>query len=161
VALGCGQHAGAIGQFWDSSGRVAVGKIGKAIGPTAVNNFTLSYSPQNTRHHTPMARIRAGPTDEPTHTDVFTFKQKKTYGDKGRLYGSTDCGLPSVWDHRPWQNQKWICTTWQDAFSLRPRALPPSDGRASSGTTRPNRAITRSRCEWWTVGSTETRARAT
>ena len=109
-------NLGPIGQFWDSPGRVAVGKLSKTIGPTAVNNFTFSYS-ANRATITPDG-TNPGLVQELNNTiPTFFPLSSKTYGDKGPAAWIHCCGLPSVWTIAPWQNQMDLYT-WQDDFSF-------------------------------------------
>src|SRR6266481_3898839 len=109
-------NLGPIGQFWHSPGRVAVGKLSKTIGPTAVNNFTFSYSANRA------AIIPDGTNPglvQQLNNTIPTFfpLSGKTYGDKGPAAWIHCCGLPSVWTIAPWQNQMDLYT-WQDDFSF-------------------------------------------
>jgi hypothetical protein len=115
--FGWGNNAlGPIGQAWSQPGRVAMGKLSKTIGATAVNDFTFSYS-ANRITITP-AGTDPGLSKQLNDTiPTFFPLSGKTYGDKGPAAWINCCGLPSVWTIAPWQNQQDLYT-WQDDFSV-------------------------------------------
>ncbi len=109
-------NLGEIGQSWAQPGRVAIGKLTKTIGSTAVNDFTFSYS-ANRITITP-AGNNPGLNQQLNDTiPTFFPLANKTFGDKGPSAWINCCGLPSVWTIAPWQNQQDLYT-WQDDFSM-------------------------------------------
>jgi hypothetical protein len=107
---------GEIGQSWNQPGRVAIGKLTKTIGNSAVNDFTFSYSAN---------KITIAPAgnnpglNQQLNDTIPTFfpLANKTFGDKGPSAWINCCGLPSVWTIAPWQNAQDLYT-WQDDFSM-------------------------------------------
>jgi hypothetical protein len=115
--FGWGNNAlGPIGQSWNQPGRIAIGRLSKTFGATAVNDFTFSYSAN--RITIAPAGTDAG-LNQQLNDAIPTFfpLSNKTFGDKGPAAWINCCGLPSVWTIAPWQNQQDLYT-WQDDFSM-------------------------------------------
>jgi len=108
---------GVIDESWNQPGRIAVGKLSKTIGATAVNDFQFSYSAN---------RITIQPSnlalEQKLNDAIPTFfpLSGKRYGDKGPSVWYSGWGnahLPSVWTISPWANAQDLYT-WQDDFSI-------------------------------------------
>jgi hypothetical protein len=108
---------GVIGESWTQPGSIAVGRLSKTIGTTAVNDFQFSFS-QN--------KITINPADsdpklrQQLNTQIPTFfpLSGKLYGDKGpSVWFQGTAHMPSVWTISPWANEQDLMT-WQDDLSL-------------------------------------------
>lgn len=108
---GWGADSGAsnIQESWSQPSRVAVGRLSKTIGTTAVNDFQFSYSANriNISQTTPAA--------QQLNTLIPTFfpNPNPTSNPPVWINGG---GLPTIWSFAPWSNREDLYT-WQDDFS--------------------------------------------
>jgi carboxypeptidase family protein len=108
---GWGADAGAsqIQERWSQPGRIAVARLSKTIGTTAVNDFQFSYSGNriNISQTTPAAQA--------LNTVIPTFfpNPDPTKNPPVWIEGG---GLPTIWSFAPWSNKEDLYT-WQDDFS--------------------------------------------
>jgi hypothetical protein len=104
--------ASAIQDLWSSPGRIAVGRLSKTIGSSAVNDFQFSYSMNriNISQSTPAAAQALNkviPTFFP-HTAAETASNPPVWIGGG--------GLPTIWSFAPWRNGEDLYA-WQDDYS--------------------------------------------
>src|SRR5947207_362950 len=108
---GWGADAGAsnIQETWTQPGRIAVAKLSKVFGTTAVNDFQFSYSANriNISQANPAAAAALNqaiptffPGNSPSNPPVW-------------INGG---GLPTIWSFAPWTNREDLFA-WQDDFS--------------------------------------------
>jgi Carboxypeptidase regulatory-like domain/TonB-dependent Receptor Plug Domain len=108
---GWGADSGAsnIQETWSQPGRIAVAKLSKVFGATAVNDFQFSYSANriNISQANPAASAALNsviptffPGSSPTNPPVW-------------INGG---GLPTIWSFAPWTNREDLFA-WQDDFS--------------------------------------------
>src|SRR6266852_1117505 len=108
---GWGADSGAsqIQEQWSQPSKVAVGRLSKTFGSTAVNDFQFSYSANriNITQTTPAA--------QQLNTIIPTFfpNPNPTSNPPVWINGG---GLPTVWSFAPWTNREDLFT-WQDDFS--------------------------------------------
>src|SRR5713226_8211767 len=108
---GWGADSGAsqIQEQWSQPSKVAVGRLSKTFGATAVNDFQFSYSANriNITQTTPAA--------QQLNTVIPTFfpNPNPTSNPPVWINGG---GLPTVWSFAPWTNREDLFT-WQDDFS--------------------------------------------
>src|SRR5580765_3708342 len=108
---GWGADAGAsqIQERWSQPGRIAVARLSKAIGTTAVNDFQFSYSGNriNISQTTPAA--------QELNTLIPTFFPNPDPTKNPPVWISGG-GLPTIWSFAPWSNKEDLYT-FQDDFS--------------------------------------------
>jgi carboxypeptidase family protein len=108
---GWGADAGAsqIQEQWSQPSRIAVGRLSKIIGSSAVNDFQFSYSANriNISQTTPAAQAlnKIIPT--------FFPNPNPTNNPPVWINGG---GLPTIWSFAPWSNREDLYS-WQDDFS--------------------------------------------
>ena len=110
---GWGADSGAsqIQERWSQPGRIAVAKLSKVFGSTAVNDFQFSYSGNriNISQATPAAAQALNnviPTFFPTTGDPANNPPVWINGG----------GLPTIWSFAPWSNKEDLFA-WQDDYS--------------------------------------------
>ena len=103
-----------IGDTWSQPSRVAVARLSKIIGATAINDFQFSFSDN---------RINIVPTDQAAATSLSSlFTQFLPASDKGFTPQNGPAtwlnagGVPTVWSFAPWHNAENLYT-FQDDFS--------------------------------------------
>jgi Carboxypeptidase regulatory-like domain/TonB-dependent Receptor Plug Domain len=108
---GWGADTGAspIAEKWSSPGRIAVARLTKLLGSSAVNSFQFSYS---------MNRIDISPVNPQAVTTLnsivpVNFTTSKTSDPAIQISGG---GLPHILSFAPWLNGEDLYT-WQDDFS--------------------------------------------
>jgi hypothetical protein len=108
---GWGADAGAsqIQEQWSQPGRVAVARLSKTIGTSAVNDFQFSYSGNRINISQTTAAAQALNTVIPT----FFPNSDPTKNPPVWISGG---GLPTIWSFAPWSNKEDLYT-WQDDFS--------------------------------------------
>jgi hypothetical protein len=108
---GWGADAGAsqIQERWSQPGRIAVARLSKTIGTTAVNDFQFSYSGNRINISQTTAAAQALNTVIPT----FFPNSDPTKNPPVWISGG---GLPTIWSFAPWANKEDLYT-WQDDFS--------------------------------------------
>jgi hypothetical protein len=108
---GWGADAGAsnIQETWSQPGRIAVAKLSKVFGPTAVNDFQFSYSANriNISQANPSA-AQALNQVIPTFFPGGSANNPPVWINGG--------GLPTIWSFAPWTNREDLFA-WQDDFS--------------------------------------------
>lgn len=109
---GWGADAGAsqIQELWSEPARIAVARLSKVIGSSAVNDFQFSYSANRIKitQTTPAAQAlnKVIPTFFPSTGDPANNPPVWINGG----------GLPTIWSFAPWNNGEDLYT-WQDDFS--------------------------------------------
>ncbi len=108
---GADNGASQIQEAWSQPGRIAVGKLSKVFGSTAVNDFQFSYSANriNVSQATPAAAQALNqviPTFFPSSGDPANNPPVWINGG----------GLPTIWSFAPWSNREDLYA-WQDDFS--------------------------------------------
>jgi hypothetical protein len=108
---GWGADSGAsqIQEQWSQPSRVAVGRLSKIIGSSAVNDFQFSYSANRINITQTTAAAQALNTVIPT----FFPNPNPTSNPPVWINGG---GLPTIWSFAPWHNGEDLYT-WQDDFS--------------------------------------------
>jgi hypothetical protein len=108
---GWGADAGAsnIQESWAQPSRVAVGRLSKVIGTSAVNDFQFSYSANRINIAQATNAAQALNTIIPT----FFPNPSPTKNPPVWINGG---GLPTIWSFAPWSNGEDLYT-WQDDFS--------------------------------------------
>jgi hypothetical protein len=103
-----------LGETWSQPSRLAVARLSKTIGTTAVNDFQFSFSDN---------RIIITPTDQAAATALSSlFPQFLPAADKGFTPANGPAtwinagNLPTVWNFGPWSNAENLYT-FQDDFS--------------------------------------------
>jgi hypothetical protein len=108
---GWGADAGAsnIQERWSQPSRVAVGRLSKVFGSTAVNDFQFSYSSNriNITQATPAAQQALNGVIPPFLSPPDT-NNPPVWVNGG--------GLPTIWSFAPWTNREDLYS-WQDDFS--------------------------------------------
>jgi len=108
---GWGADSGAsqIQEAWSQPSRVAVGRLSKTIGTSAVNDFQFSYSANRINITQATGAAQALNTLIPT----FFSNPNPTSNPPVWINGG---GLPTIWSFAPWSNREDLYT-WQDDFS--------------------------------------------
>src|SRR5229473_2122838 len=108
---GWGADSGAsqIQEQWSQPSRVAVGRLSKTFGSSAVNDFQFSYSANRINISQTTAAAQALNKVIPT----FFPNPDPTSNPPVWINGG---GLPTVWRFAPWTNREDLFT-WQDDFS--------------------------------------------
>jgi len=108
---GWGADSGAsqIQESWSQPSRVAVGRLSKTIGTSAVNDFQFSYSANRINITQATGAAQALNTLIPT----FFPNPNPTSNPPVWINGG---GLPTIWSFAPWHNREDLYT-WQDDFS--------------------------------------------
>src|SRR5258708_5955512 len=108
---GWGADSGAsqIQEQWSQPSRVAVGRLSKTIGTSAVNDFQFSYSANRINITQATGAAQALNTLIPT----FFPNPNPTSNPPVWINGG---GLPTIWSFAPWSNREDLYT-WQDDFS--------------------------------------------
>jgi hypothetical protein len=103
-----------IADTWSQPSRVAVARLTKVIGTTAVNDFQFSFSDN---------RINIVPTNQAVQTKLSSlFSQFLPSANKGFTPANGPAtwinggGVPTIWSFSPWNNAQNLYT-WQDDFS--------------------------------------------
>lgn len=103
-----------IGDTFSQPSRIAVARLSKIIGTSAVNDFQFSYSDN---------RINIVPENQTAATQLSSlFAQFLPAANKGFTPANGPAtwlnvgGLPTVWSFSPWSNAENLYT-WQDDFS--------------------------------------------
>jgi hypothetical protein len=104
-----------LSETWSQPSRIAVARLSKTIGSTAVNDFQFSYSDN---------RIYITPTNQGAATTLSSlFPQFMPAANKGFTPANGPAtwlngpgGLPTVWNFGPWANAENLYT-FQDDFS--------------------------------------------
>src|SRR5882724_3185604 len=103
-----------IGDTWSQPSRLAVARLTKIIGATAINDFQFSFSDN---------RINIVPTDQSAATGLSSlFTQFLPASNKGFTPQNGPAtwlnagGVPTVWSFAPWHNAENLYT-FQDDFS--------------------------------------------
>src|SRR5882762_7448124 len=103
-----------LSETWSQPSRIAVARLSKTIGSTAVNDFQFSFSDN---------RINITPTNQGAASAPSTFfPQSMPAANKGFTSANrpstwiTAGNLPSVWNFGPWANAENLYT-FQDDFS--------------------------------------------
>ncbi|MCU1331496.1 MAG: Cna B-type protein, partial [Candidatus Angelobacter sp.] len=108
---GWGADSGAsnIQETWSQPGRIAVGKLSKVFGATAVNDFQFSYSANriNISQANPAAAAALN-SAIPTFFPGGSASNPPVWINGG--------GLPTIWSFAPWTNREDLFA-WQDDFS--------------------------------------------
>ena len=108
---GWGADAGAsnIQESWSQPGRIAVAKLSKVFGATAVNDFQFSYSANriNISQTNPSAAAALN-SAIPTFFPGGAANNPPVWINGG--------GLPTIWSFAPWTNREDLFA-WQDDFS--------------------------------------------
>ena len=108
---GWGADAGAsnIQERWSQPSRVAVGRLSKVFGSTAVNDFQFSYSANriNITQATPAAQQALNGVIPP-FLSAPNPNNPPVWINGG--------GLPTIWSFAPWNNREDLYS-WQDDFS--------------------------------------------
>src|ERR1700730_14047084 len=108
---GWGADAGAsnIQERWSQPSRIAVGRLSKIIGTSAVNDFQFSYSANriNISQATPAAQQALNGVIQP-FLSAPNPNNPPVWINGG--------GLPTIWSFAPWSNREDLYT-WQDDFS--------------------------------------------
>jgi hypothetical protein len=102
-----------LGETWKQPSRIAVARLSKTIGATAVNDFQFSFSDN---------RINISPVNQAAATSLSSlFPQFMPAANKGFTPANgpatwiNSANLPSVWNFGPWANAENLYT-WQDDF---------------------------------------------
>ncbi len=108
---GWGADSGAsqIQEQWSQPSRVAVGRLSKTFGSSAVNDFQFSYSANRINISQTTAAAQALNKVIPT----FFPNPDPTSNPPVWINGG---GLPTIWSFAPWHNGEDLYT-WQDDFS--------------------------------------------
>jgi hypothetical protein len=106
---GADNGASNIQESWKQPSRVAVGRLSKVIGTTAVNDFQFSYSANRINIAQATNAAQALNTVIPT----FFPNANPTSNPPVWINGG---GLPTIWSFAPWANGEDLYT-WQDDFS--------------------------------------------
>ena len=108
---GWGADAGAsnIQEQWSQPSKIAVGRLSKIIGASAVNDFQFSYSANriNITQATPAAQEALNGVIQP-FLSAPNPNNPPVWINGG--------GLPTIWSFAPWSNREDLYT-WQDDFS--------------------------------------------
>jgi len=108
---GWGADAGAsnIQEAWSQPSRLAVGRLSKVFGNTAVNDFQFSYSANriNITQATPAAQQALNGVIPP-FLSAPDVNNPPVWVNGG--------GLPTIWSFAPWNNREDLYS-WQDDFS--------------------------------------------
>lgn len=103
-----------LGETWSQPSRIAVARLSKTIGTTAVNDFQFSFSDN---------RIIIAPTNQAAATALSSlFPQFMPAANKGFTPANGPAtwinagNLPNVWNFGPWANAENLYT-FQDDFS--------------------------------------------
>jgi hypothetical protein len=110
---GWGADAGAsnIQETWSQPGRIAVAKLSKVIGPSAVNDFQFSYSAN---------RINIGQANpsaaQALNKVIPTFFPSGGSSANNPPVWINGGGLPTIWSFAPWTNREDLFA-WQDDYS--------------------------------------------
>src|SRR5882757_5481656 len=104
-----------LSETWSQPSRIAVARLSKTIGSTAVNDFQFSFSDN---------RINITPTNQGAATALSSlFPQFMPAANKGftpangpATWLNSPGGLPDVWNFGPWANAENLYT-FQDDFS--------------------------------------------
>jgi len=108
---GWGADAGAsnIQERWSQPSRIAVGRLSKVFGSSAVNDFQFSYSANriNITQATPAAQQALNGVITP-FLSAPNLNNPPVWVNGG--------GLPTIWSFAPWTNNEDLYT-WQDDFS--------------------------------------------
>ncbi len=104
-----------LSEVWSQPSRIAVARLSKTIGSTAVNDFQFSFSDN---------RINITPTNQTAATALSSlFPQFMPAANKGFTPANGPAtwlngpgGLPTVWNFGPWANAENLYT-FQDDFS--------------------------------------------
>ena len=110
---GWGADAGAsnIQETWSQPGRVAVAKLSKVFGATAVNDFQFSYSAN--RINISQANPQAAQALNKVIPTFFPASGDPANNPPVWINGG---GLPTIWSFAPWSNREDLYA-WQDDFS--------------------------------------------
>jgi len=110
---GWGADAGAsqIQEAWSQPGRIAVARLSKVFGSTAVNNFQFSYSANriNIAQATPAA-------SQALNKVIPTFFPPSGNPANNPPVWINGGGLPTIWSFAPWSNREDLFA-WQDDYS--------------------------------------------
>jgi hypothetical protein len=109
---GWGADAGAsnVQETWSQPGRIAVGKLSKVFGATAVNDFQFSYSANR------INISQANPAAAAALNKVIpTFFGAGTAASNPPVWINGG-GLPTIWSFAPWTNREDLFA-WQDDYS--------------------------------------------
>jgi hypothetical protein len=110
---GWGADSGAsqIQEKWSQPGRVAVAKLSKVFGATAVNDFQFSYSAN---------RINISQSDpaaaQALNKVIPTFFPSSGNAANNPPVWINGGGLPTIWSFAPWTNREDLFA-WQDDYS--------------------------------------------
>ncbi len=110
---GWGADSGAsqIQEGWSSPGRIAVARLSKVIGSTAVNDFQFSYSGNK------IAISQANPAAAQALNKVIpTFFPTTGNPANNPPVWINGGGLPTIWSFAPWNNREDLFA-WQDDYS--------------------------------------------
>jgi hypothetical protein len=110
---GWGADSGAsqIQESWSQPGRIAVAKLSKVFGSTAVNDFQFSYSANriNISQSTPAA-------SQALNKVIPTFFPPSGNPANNPPVWINGGGLPTIWSFAPWSNREDLYA-WQDDYS--------------------------------------------
>lgn len=109
---GWGADSGAsnIQDAWSQPGRIAVGKLSKVFGASAVNDFQFSYSANRINiSQTNQAAVAALNKAIPTFFGAGSTATNPPVWINGG-------GLPTIWSFAPWSNREDLFA-WQDDYS--------------------------------------------
>ena len=110
---GWGADAGAsqIQESWSQPGRIAVARLSKVFGTSAVNDFQFSYSANriNIAQATPAAA-------QALNKVIPTFFPPSGNPANNPPVWITGGGLPTIWSFAPWSNREDLYA-WQDDYS--------------------------------------------
>jgi hypothetical protein len=110
---GWGADSGAsqIQEGWSSPGRIAVARLSKVIGSTAVNDFQFSYSGNK------IAVSQSNPAAAQALNKVIpTFFPTTGNPANNPPVWINGGGLPTIWSFAPWNNREDLFA-WQDDYS--------------------------------------------
>ncbi|GAC1701146.1 MAG: hypothetical protein NVS9B4_03890 [Candidatus Acidiferrum sp.] len=103
-----------IAEVWSQPSRIAVARLSKVIGNTAINDFQFSFSDN---------RIIIAPTSQANSSKLSSlFPPLMPAGNKGFTAANGPApwinggGVPTIWSFAPWSNAENLYT-WQDDFS--------------------------------------------
>ncbi len=110
---GWGADAGAsqIQESWSQPGRIAVARLSKVFGATAVNDFQFSYS--GNRINVSQANAAAA---QALNKVIPTFFPPSGDPAKNPPVWINGGGLPTIWSFAPWSNREDLFA-WQDDYS--------------------------------------------
>ena len=108
---GADNGASQIQESWSQPGRIAVAKLSKVFGSTAVNDFQFSYSANriNIAQATPAA-------SQALNKVIPTFFPPSGNPANNPPVWINGGGLPTIWSFAPWSNREDLFA-WQDDYS--------------------------------------------